>query len=223
MLIVVAGCGSEEAEEGIPDAGFATYEVTYSKVLRDDPTFGAYLPRNVSCVYDSTGIKATASAPLGIVVLSIVMGPHGSFITTSFDKAKLLVPLGDLWEAGGSDNAEDGLTVVQSKSRQDIAGYLSTHLTISPKDPDIHGCVDLFFVPFDTESPGRDRWDVEDLRRPAGLITAMNISYDECNVMLLLKDVKRRDSIDRHEFERPRGYIEASKRDIVSVGNLLLN
>lgn len=223
MLIVVASCGREEAEGGIPDAGRATYEVTYSKVLRDDPTFGAYLPRNVTCVYDSTGIKATASAPLGIVVLSIVMGPHGSFITTSFNKAKLLVPLGDLWEAGGSDNAADALTVTQSEARQDIAGYLSTHLSLSPKDPDIHGCVDLFFVPFDSDSPERGEWDVEDLRRPAGLITALNISYDECNVMLLLKYVKRLDSIDRHEFERPRGYIEASKRDIVSVGNLLLN
>lgn len=223
MIIVVASCGSEETEEGIPDAGRATYEVTYSKALRDDPTFGAYLPRNVSCVYDSTGIKATASAPLGIVVLSIVMGPHGSFLTTSFDKAKLLVPLGDLWEAGGSDNAADALTVTQSEARQDIAGYLSTHLTLSPKDPDIHGCVDVFFVPFDPETTRRDKWDVEDLRRPAGLITAMNISYDECNVMLLLKDVKRLGNVDRHEFERPRGYIEASKRDIVSVGNLLLN
>lgn len=223
MLIVVAGCGSEEAEVGIPEAGRATYEVTYSKTLRDDATFGTYLPRNVSCIYDSTGIKATASAPLGIVALSIIMGPHGSFIATSFDKAKLLVPLGDLWEAGGSDNAADALSVVEADERQDISGFLSTHLTVCPKDPDIHGKVDLFFVPFDAETAGRREWNVEDLRRPAGLITAMNINYDEHNVMLLLKDVKRLDSVDWHEFERPRGYIEASKRDIVSVGNLLLN
>lgn len=223
MLIVVAGCASEEAVEGVPEAGSATYEVTYSKALRDDPTFGPYLPRNVSCVYDSTGIKATASAPLGIVVLSIVLGPHGSFITTSFDKAKLLVPLGDLWEAGGNADAADNLTVDEAGERQDVSGYLSTHLSISPKSPDVHGSVDLFFAPFDADAHRSGEWEAEDLRRPAGLITAMNINYGEHNVMLLLKDVRRLDSVDWREFERPRGYIEASKRDIVAVGNLLLN
>ena len=228
LLIVMPSC-SHEGEELVPSIGVATYEVTYSKDLRDNSTFGTFLPHSVTCLYDSCHAKLTAAAPLGLAKIGIVIGASENFATVDFDNAKLLLSLNDMLGLGTEDGDGAGVEVKEAGELTDISGFMSAHLTIEPRSTDqASGSIDIFYIPFGTEKSTGALRPVDlgeksgGLRLP-GLVTAMNVKLGESNVMLLIKDVKRQDHADSREFERPRGFIEASRRDIVAMCDLLLN
>lgn len=227
-LIVTSSCSREE-DAFVPSVGVATYEVTYSKDLRDNSTFGTFLPHSVTCIYDSCHAKLTATAPLGLAKIGIVLGKSGNFATVDFDNAKLLLSLNDMLGIGTEDGDGARVEVEEAGDLTDISGFMSSHLTIASRAVDQpSGSMDIFYIPFNAEkSTGALRpVDLGEQSASAllpGLITAVNVKMGESNVMLMIKDVRRQAHIEQREFERPRGFIEASRRDIVAMCDLLLN
>ncbi len=228
LLIVIPSC-SHEGDELVPSVGVATYEVTYSKDLRDNSTFGTFLPHSVTCIYDSCHAKLMATAPLGLAKIGIVIGASGNFATVDFDNAKLLLSLNDMLGLGTEDSDGSGVEVKEAGELTDISGFMSAHLTIEPRSADqAGGSIDVFYIPFGAEkSTGAlrpvDLGEKSGGPHLPGLVTAVNVKLGESNVMLLIKDVKRQDHVKPNEFERPRGFIEASRSDIVAMCDLLLN
>lgn len=227
ILTLTTAC-TEEAEI-VPSCGTATYEVTYSKDLRDDQSFGPALPHNLSCVFDSSNLKMTASAPFGLAKLGIYLTKNDSFVTIDFDRAKLLLSLEEF--TGNASAIKDSLRnieIIQSNDLIDISGFMSSHVTIRSKNNGVDTSVDFFFIPFGC---GKSCGQTEPLNlnvnsqwpRLPGLMTAMNVKFDDSNIMLVIKDVKPTEGIDRSEFERPRGYIEASRHDLMALSDLMLN
>ncbi len=227
-VLFFCSCEGEECNSVVPYCGEATYEVSFSKDLRDDQAFGAFLPHNVICTFDSANIKMEASAPLSLARTSFVVSNDESFATVEFDNAKLLISLNDLFGDLFSDQAQDNVVITVSDELVDISGYMSTHVFVTPKD-DNSGSVsiDFFYIPFgakksvgctDNKLIQPSQW----LRLP-GLMTAMNAKLGDSNIMLVIKDFKEKESVKHDVFTRPFGFVEASRRDVIAIMDLMMN
>lgn len=232
ILILVSvlffSCKGEEGDAIVPYCGEATYEVSFSKDLRDDQAFGAFLPHNVICTFDSANLKMEASAPLSLARTSFVVSNDESFATIEFDNAKLLVSLSDLFGDLFSEDAQDNVVITVSEELVDISGYMSTHVFVTPKDDNSGSAsIDFFYIPFgaqksvgctDNKPIQASQW----LRLP-GLMTAMNAKLGDSNIMLVIKDFKEKESVSHDVFSRPFGFVEASRRDVIAIMDLMMN
>ncbi len=219
------GCSGNEA--CIPTCGEVSYEVTYSNDLRSDETFGSFLPHNLSCVYDSTNILMQATAPFGFARVAFVVGDEDKFAAIDFDNAKIIVSIEDLLGKIYSDSANRNFEV--SEDLTDISGFMSTRVSARLEDNNTDATsLDLFFIPFGeckerTHPTDINTIDLSHWPRQPGLLTALNLNINGCNIMLVIKDFKHIDSVDHNVFERPCGYIEASQRDILAMRDLMMN
>ena len=226
-ILLMTAC--KEDTKLVPYCGSATYEVTYSKDIGENNTIGPALPRTLTCVFDPANTKTKASAPFGLAKCAVVLTKKDSYITIDFDRAKLLLSLDEFTgNIGAYADSLHKVEIIESNELVNISDFMSQHVTVRLKNSDSNVSVDFFFIPFGSE---KDKGQTEKLHlfdnpqsaRLPGLMTAMNVKYDECNIMLVIKDLKPKESVDKNEFERPRGYIEASRHDLLAMRDLMLN
>lgn len=227
-VLFLLSCQEKKDDSIVPFCGIATYEVSFSKDLREDQAFGSFLPHNVTCIFDSANLKMEANAPLSLARTSFVIGNEESFATVEFDNAKLLIPMYDLFGDIFSEQTQDNVKINISDELVDISGYMSTHFSVTPKDGNSDSAsIDFFYIPFGAKkSVGRldnklilsSQW----LRLP-GLMTAMNVKLGDSNIMLVIKDFNAEESVRPDNFTRPFGFVEASRRDVIAIMDLMMN
>ena len=228
-LVCMVGCKKSdfEGENIIPLKGEVTYNVTYSEDLRQISTIGTFLPRSLKGIYDTCNVKLSARAPLGLANIDIVLSAKENYATVDFDKAKLLIKLGDIIPGDMTSDMAEMTKIEFSPNVTNISGYMSNCVVLEPEiASDIDERIEIFYVPFpnsasqaEVKSTAVSTQNLNCL----GLVTAINITYDESNMMMMLKEVKPNDKVSAKDFERPAGFIEASRQDILAMIDLIMN
>ncbi len=214
----------------IPSSAKISYEISYSDNLLNDETIGQFLPHNAVGVYNTNGIKLTATAPFGFVRTTLVYRQNDIYATFDIDKAKFLVSFDDLGHSScDSLNQNKDLSALD---RQNIAGYMSDHYSVKLTDSEGEAItIDLFCIPLGADAKtGQIVVAADSANKPDGktqdvqfLISALSISYDESNVLFLINNLKAIDELPSDEFERPNGYVETSLNDLIALHRLMDN
>lgn len=188
------------------------YEVDYSEDLRQLSTIGAFLPRSAIGVYDTTNFKISTSAPMSFAKVSLIHGASGDFMAISFNDVKLLTDFTSLVE--GTDSTSSSVAIKTYDKETDICGFMSRQTTMNMLDVDGKNFkVDIFTAQADEAK--------SDSSAAIGIVTAINIRFDDSNIIFMLKSVRPLEYVNPDEFMRPPGFIETSAKDFATLLELM--
>ena len=216
LTALLVSCNQNNELTEIPPCGKVEYEISYSNDLKISSIFGQFLPRKLSGQYNTEGVRLSLQAGLGMFKLQFVCASIDSYITIDFDGNKILLPLSQL--INQAVNSPSDTNVTYSSETYDIAGWESKSMVFDlPTDDDsdpLH--IEMFFVP--TKNDINVKCDNEMVTLP-GLMTGMNLSSGESNVMVLLRGIEVSDESEASIFARPDDHIQVTLSD---AGELLL-
>ncbi len=229
LLSVVIAC-SDGTGERVPLKGEVTYDISYSDDITKSSEFGTFLPHTVKGLYDTTNIKLVINAPMGLVNVSCVVSNVEDFVAVDFDNAKLLLTMSELLDLDDAKVIAENLKITEFPGSTLIAGYTSQHVCITPDLADQEETrIDVFFVPFHERPEGNItiadlfRAKLEKRGSSPGVVTALNIRMGESNIMLRATKIESNEKVSTKDFERPGGHILASRKDLMSMVDIMLN
>ena len=220
----LVSCSSDDVV-AIPPVGEAFYEVDYSEGIRNQPSFGDFLPRTAVGVYDSLNVKISASAPLGFAKIFFVFNDVESFMAADLNDIKLMSHISSSYFY--EDSLCHDVKFEQFAGTYDIAGIPSMRTSVKFRGAkgtifkfDIFTAIgdsdeDLAFQEFTPDGNLFGRFS-----KPC-LVTAVNARFGDENIILMLKSVRPVEQVKSGVFNVPDGYIEANVREVVTLYGLL--
>ena len=218
----LSSCNSNPTD--VPLSGEVTYEVSYSEDILKGSSVGNFMPRTVVGIYDTSNVKLSLVAPLGVLKCNVVLSAIDDFVTLDFDRSHFVMSLAEFLSAGDSVDIAEMVRSIYMPD-VDIAGYLSHHVRFVPLSNDsVDTRVDLFYVPTVNSNPDcqfclADIFSRRRNRQSAffGVVTAISVQIDDSNFMMMASKIRENNDIDVSEFSRPDGYIEASHSQLFDL------
>ncbi len=150
--------------------------------------------------------------------LRLVTSVRESFAAIEIESQKYIVPLASVTETDEAQTAMDSVQIFRDDTIVDVSGWPSKNICSSQKTPYGELRVSAYYVPVD--NGGKQLSDLQGFEVP-GMVTAMNISLDEYNVMLSLTGLKDVE-VSSTEFARPSGFTQKSAAELMEIISSLM-
>lgn len=184
----------------LPHEGEAEYELHYSEDILGNGLTKRFLPRKVTCQFNESALKMSASAALGMLGCDVVITDTSSFVVCNIERTPMLLDIEQLFSADGKLGGMcDSITIDTLQTDIEMLGY-RTNLVRADMCADGHQLhIEFHYIPV----PDRNIHIVGTCLPPVpGLVTSVNICYGESNLIMLLTSIEGK-KIDEHEFCRP--------------------
>ncbi len=211
--VMLSSCDEKQQPDSVPVSGQAKYEIHYSSELRNNPLTGAVLPDKIVTRYNSDGLHFQMVGKLNTFSIDFVTTTTHSFFAMQIDKDKYVVPLEQMVEVQEAQDFANNLAIQETDSLVEVGGWMSKNVSMQYQTPFGLASVNAYYVPM--ESDGRELADMP-IKKIPGMITAMNIDFEEVNVMFSLVDLQP-DSVSNEEFAIPAGYVTTSPDEMLEV------
>ncbi len=212
-IIAISLVSCSKSIDYVPESGQVEYEIHYCKELKNNGMVGSFLPRKVISRFNDHGIHIQSEGVLGMFSMNLVATTETSFATIEIDNQKYIVDVESIFEYEEAEEALDTTNVIFDTEMIDINGWPSCSVKSTNKTPIGDVKISAFYVP-DTQHDE----EIAGMRgfRVPGMITALNISVDQYNVMLSLTKVQEM-TVKDSEFAKPAGYTPKTAKEMVDI------
>lgn len=217
-MIVLTACSQGTKIDYVPDSAKLEYDVVYSEDLKSSGIAGQFLPRRLSGMYSSDGVKMSATGALGMFKLNVVLTPDRSFVTIDLEDERLMMDLNDMLNDMAEVSTDSFVRVLEDDTIIDISGWPSKHMSITCLTSEKLGYdlnVSVFYVEADFDREFRFVKNAPMTKIP-GMITAMSIHLGETNVLATLNSVEDC-KVEPSNFLEPRGYMKVNIAEVDSL------